>query len=85
MHRPNSHRFLLLLVVLGFITSLVPVSFADTLDDIYADRDREYMELAAEVEAMQRYLNLLKRVVQVVKPAVVHIVAEKETNRGLVE
>ena len=85
MHRPNSHRFLLLLVVLGFITSRVPVSFADTLDVNSSDRDRQYLELAVEVEAMQRYLNLLKRVVQVVKPAVVHIVAEKETNRGHVE
>lgn len=40
-------------------------------------RDREYQELAAEVKALDRQVNLLKRVVKLVRPAVVHIEVHK--------
>jgi len=45
-----------------------------------AERDRQYAELASDVEALERHLSLLKKVVKLVSPAVVHIEAEKSAN-----
>ena len=48
------------------------------------DRDRAYDEIAAEVALLERQGNILKRVVKVVRPSVVHIEAEmNEEESGL--
>ena len=48
-----------------------------------AERDREYQAIAAEVAALERQTNLLKRVVRLIQPTVVHLEAKKKrpTNR----
>jgi len=43
-------------------------------------RERLYQEIAAEVAELERKGNLLKKVVQLVKPTVVHIEAQKVTS-----
>lgn len=48
------------------------------LETSLAARERQYAELAAEVDEFERYGNLLKRVVKLVRPAVVHIEAESD-------
>jgi serine protease Do len=40
-------------------------------------RDRQYQQLADDVKALERQANLLKRVVKLVRPAVVHIEVHK--------
>jgi serine protease Do len=42
-------------------------------------RDKQYAELAAESEHLQRQANVLRKVVQVAKPSVVHIDSEHES------
>ena len=41
-----------------------------------SERDRQYAELHRDVEAMERELNIYKRVVQLVAPSVVHVQAK---------
>src|SRR6266702_2634424 len=41
-----------------------------------AERDQQYKELATESEQLQREANVLRKVVHLVKPAVVHIDSE---------
>ena len=50
---------------------------SDPVAPRYADREREYQAIAAEVEAIRRQTSLLKRVVRLVQPTVVHIEAKK--------
>lgn len=53
-----------------------------------AARELQYEELAAEVAELERHGAVLKRVVRLVRPAVVHIEAESDqdtTRRGVVE
>ncbi|MCA9173263.1 MAG: trypsin-like peptidase domain-containing protein [Planctomycetales bacterium] len=45
---------------------------------LQSERDREYLAIAAEVAALERQTNLLKRVVRLVQPTVVHIEAKKQ-------
>ncbi len=61
-------------------TAIAPVSGQE------ADRDKLYEDLAAEADIVQRHYGLLKRVVKVVQPSVVHIQANKtsrSTNNAL--
>ncbi len=46
-------------------------------------RERLYQEIDAEVAALEQQGNLLKKVVRLVKPTVVHIEAEKNENREI--
>ena len=46
-------------------------------------RDRLYDEVAKEVAALQRYSSLLKKVVQLIKPTVVHIEARQPGDIGI--
>jgi serine protease Do len=53
---------------------------AQLFDEVPTDpesRNRLYLEIAQEVAALERQGNLLKKVVRLVKPTVVHIEAEK--------
>jgi serine protease Do len=50
---------------------------AETVGNTHAGRSRMFEELAREVAALQSHGSLLKKVVQLAKPSVVHIEAEK--------
>lgn len=43
------------------------------------ERAKRYAELSEDVDALERYLGILKKVVKLVSPAVVHIEAEKDS------
>ena len=56
--------------------------FALTSQPTKADRDRMYQEVAGEVAALERQGNILKKVILLAQPTVVHIEAKK-TQEGL--
>ena len=55
----------------------VPQVSGQPSDNSDTDRDREYRALAAEIVSLERQSNLLKQVVKVVRPSVVHIEVRK--------
>lgn len=59
-------------------TQLVEAAQQGTLDASFTaeDRDQMYSQLSRDVDQMERLLGLVKRVVQVVTPSVVHIEAQ---------
>jgi serine protease Do len=60
-----------------------PVLGQDLLDEEFTSeaRDRQYNELARDVAALEQQLNIVKRVVRLVSPTVVHIEAKKNGQR----
>jgi len=77
------------LFILATPAALAQVTGAKTLNASTAtasDREREYSELARDVEALDREFSLIKRVVKLVTPAVVHIEAKLLSRyRGMME
>lgn len=63
--------------LVGLLFCLTGPSVADEYSSSAAARERLYEELAQDVAAFESQGNLLKRVVRLVKPAVVHISARK--------
>ncbi len=72
--------------VLGLTACIVAcatlVARAEPQSAAAEERDRLYAEIAAEVAGLERQGNLLRKVVRLVKPTVVHIEAEKNPPRG---
>ncbi len=56
-----------------------PASFADRANN---SRDDEYALIAAEANALQRQLNLVRRIVKFAGPCIVHIEATKQADPG---
>ncbi|MCA9266976.1 MAG: trypsin-like peptidase domain-containing protein [Planctomycetales bacterium] len=77
-HVPWSWAAIVFLAVQSASAQLLPVSRPSP-----EARDQLYAELARDVEALERQGNILKRVVQLVKPTVVHIDANKIEDDGL--
>jgi serine protease Do len=80
--RPIGKYVVLMAMLLSFAISpsqsVAQVTGAATLNASTAtasDRDREYAALARDVDALEREFGLIKRVVKLVTPAVVHIEA----------
>jgi serine protease Do len=63
-------------------TDACRAQFALTSQPTEADRDRMYQEVAGEVAALERQGNILKKVILLAQPTVVHIEAKK-TQEGL--
>lgn len=61
-------------VGLGIMAGEAHGQFAPSVD-YSAERDRQYEALARDVETMDRLLGLVKRVVEVITPSVVHVEA----------
>ena len=92
MHRSGSFldRRLALVVLLcgALLPALAPPRVAQAQDQLQisyskSDRDRQYDDLASDVAALQKHLGLLKKVVKLVSPAVVHIEAEKASSSSV--
>ena len=70
-------------VVSSLFVALAPfVSQAQLVDNASMtseDRDQLYEELAAEVDALEAHFGVLKKVIRLVRPTVVHIEASKQT------
>lgn len=71
---------LLSLSLFGSLSLAEEVALPETQADPAGDRDRAFAEIAREVEALERQGSVLKRVVKLVKPSVVHIEARKGEN-----
>ena len=74
------YRWLLVLALwLGFVLPLPPAAgqFSLTSQLTKEDRDRMYEEVAADVVALQRQGNILKKIILLAQPTVVHIDAKK--------
>ena len=69
-------------LVLCLLTLIPPVAKAEPTPPAAAARDQLYAEIAAEVAVLERQGNLLRKVVRLVKPTVVHIEAEKPPSRA---
>jgi len=68
----------------GQVTDALPVSASPATSS--RDRDQEYAALARDVDALEREFGLIKRVVKLVSPAVVHIEASLLPRyRGMLE
>ena len=87
MQRPHCQPRLLSLAMATFAT-LLPVLLlgqaataqltavpAQKTSSVEADRQRQYAELARDVKSLERELGIIKRVVKLVTPSVVHIEA----------
>lgn len=81
MHRTD-FPVVVLLACLGLALAVAPahsqvtgVSALNASSATASDRDREYAALSRDVEALDREFGLIKRVVKLVTPAVVHIEA----------
>lgn len=80
--RPSAIRWLLLLVIASSWGAATPVAAQDLEEDEATselNRARLFDALAGEVAALEKQSNLLKKVVRLVAPTVVHIEAEKTT------
>lgn len=90
MHRPSHpHRQTVtaLLCLLGLTWSTTAQAQIAALDGRSArstasQRERDYDQLARDVEALERELGIIKRVVKLVTPAVVHIEASPVRGSG---
>ncbi|MFW6170625.1 MAG: S1C family serine protease [Planctomycetota bacterium] len=71
---------------LGLLMLLAPdavhAQFSLTARPSKADRDQLYQEVAKEVEAFERHGNLLKKVIQLAQPTVVHVETKKTDTHG---
>lgn len=74
---PSSSRFLLSLCCVLLLSTNAAAQDDDAEYPSPATRARLMAELAQDVELLERQGNVLKRVVRLVKPTVVHIEAEK--------
>jgi serine protease Do len=75
---PNQSRGLRHLVTgLLWIALSTGQAGAQPNDNSDADRDAEYKALAAQIVSLERQSNLLKQVVKIVRPSVVHIEVRK--------
>lgn len=71
-----------LLLAMGIFSSAAG-QFPDGERTSPVERQRRYDELARDVAALEKQAGILRRVVEIVRPAVVHIVAEKpKSNRA---
>ncbi len=88
--------FLITVLLAAAILGRGPVAHAQSFEDDEAasevTRSKLFEALAVEIEALERQSNVLKKVVRLVRPTVVHIEAEKidlptgrSTGRGRVE
>ena len=59
------------------LTRAGPAQFSLTSQPTKADRERMYQEVADEVAALERQGNILKKVILLARPTVVHIEAKK--------
>jgi serine protease Do len=66
-----------LLMWLVLFAEACPAQFSLTAQTPTIDRDRLYQEVAEEVAALERQGNILKKVIQLAQPTVVHIEAKK--------
>src|SRR5262245_51915503 len=76
-------RFAWLCLGLLWAASLAGRLAADDLESAPASpaaRDKLYAELAADVEELERRGNILKRVVKLVRPSIVHIEAKRDAD-----
>lgn len=69
--------------ILALVACLISLPYASAqplplTDPSPNNRDQLYAELAREAEALDRYFGLLKRIIRVVKPTVVHIEAKRK-------
>ncbi|MEX0820484.1 MAG: trypsin-like peptidase domain-containing protein, partial [Pirellulaceae bacterium] len=62
----------------GFAPLLLQAQLADNASASSQQRETLYEELAADVDALEAQLGLLKKVIRLVRPAVVHIEASKQ-------
>jgi len=77
-----------LLGLLGAIGSTAVAQRTTRSEDSPArleDRDRQYEQLSRDVDSLERELGIVKRVVKLVTPSVVHIEAEHRTRPDLQE
>ena len=56
--------------------------FSLTARPSQADRDQRYQEVAKEVDALERRGNILRKVIQLAQPTVVHIETKKTQRSG---
>ncbi|HRX77860.1 MAG TPA: trypsin-like peptidase domain-containing protein [Pirellulaceae bacterium] len=74
-------RIVRIALVTGLCVALSPLvsqgQLAETASATVEDREQLYEELAAEVDALEAQLGLLKKVIRLVRPSVVHIEASK--------
>lgn len=79
---PRCTRTVRIALVSSLFVALVPfVSQAQLVDNASLtseDRDQLYEELAAEVDALEAHFGILKKVIRLVRPTVVHIEASKQ-------
>jgi hypothetical protein len=59
-----------------------PNSYSYAADNSPSVRERLFAELARDVEAMEQRLGIVKRVIRLVSPSVVHIQAKKNSSYG---
>src|SRR2546421_232288 len=64
------------------IAGINPIHLFGQVETSVAAREQLYNELASEVEALEKQGNVLKRVVKLATPTVVHIVAEHDDVEG---
>lgn len=65
-------------LLVTLMTPWLPAQLADETKLTSQERDDLYEELAADVDALQAQLSLLKKVIRLVQPSVVHIEASKQ-------
>ncbi|HUG69348.1 MAG TPA: trypsin-like peptidase domain-containing protein [Pirellulaceae bacterium] len=65
----------LLVALAPFVSQAQLVDYASLTSE---DRDQLYEELAAEVDALEAHFGILKKVIRLVRPTVVHIEASKQ-------
>ncbi len=59
-------------------TSVAKASLSDATSSTSSMREAEYASIASEAEELERHYNLIKRVVKLITPTVVHIEARQE-------
>ena len=65
-----------LFIALAPLVSQAQVADSESLTSV--DRDKLYEELTTEVDALEAHFGLLKKVIRLVRPTVVHIEASKQ-------
>ena len=78
----TARRALLAIALFGWPLAMSPLGGEEFAGESLASRDALFAELASDVAALEKHGSVLKRVVRLAKPSVVHIEAKRDAEEG---